>query len=617
MPHLLVHEQGQVVVAVPLRDGLRAGRHEKNDLVLTGNHVSRQHVEITRSARGWEVTDLGSTHGTRVNGEPVKASPLRDGDRIQVGDVLLTFFEDDEPRTIVHHQATAASPPPNPDASDRRLRLIYEVSRAVGAMGDADEVLGQMLSAILDVLGCERAMAGLCDSERGPIRRVVRTRGAAGQDEIVVSRAILEALLGRREGVIIRNEPGQNTPKTLVRERILSAMGVPLQTSARLLGFLYVDDREQTARFTPQDLEFLAALSHLTAAAVEGAERLQRASAMAEALGAGGPTDEIVGASEPMSKLKAQIHKFGAASGTNVLIRGESGTGKELVARALHAASPRSGQPIVTLNCAAIPETMIEAELFGYDKGAFTGAVRDKRGKFELADRGTLFLDEIGDLNLTAQAKVLRAVQEGEIQPLGSERTKRVNVRILSATHKDLRKAIEQGSFREDLYYRLAVVEVLVPPLRDRGEDVEVLAHALLKKVAVNVGKRLTGFTPAALASLRRHRWPGNVRELRNEVERAAINAESSVIGVLDLSPTLDVELEEREAIARPVEEAGAGGSLAARFAALEPTERDLIKEALAAAKGNLSEAARLLGITRIMIKRRVDRFGLGGRDGD
>jgi Nif-specific regulatory protein len=605
------------VVAVPLRDGFRAGRHEKNDLVLSGHHASRQHIEIARSARGWKVTDLGSTHGTRVNGELVKTSPLRDGDRIQIGDVLLTFCEEDEPRAIVHHQVTAVSPPASEGSSDRRLMLIYEVSRAIGAIGDADEVLGQMLAAILDVLGCERAMAGLCDSDRGPIRRVVRTRGAAGQGEIVVSRAILEALLGRREGVIVRNEPGQDAPKTLVRERIQSAMGVPLQTSSRLLGFLYVDDRQQTARFTPEDLEFLAALSHLTAAAVEGAERLQRASAIAEALGSGGPTEEIVGVSEPMSKLKAQIHKFAAASGTNVLIRGESGTGKELVARALHAASPRSAQPFVTLNCAAIPETMIEAELFGYDKGAFTGALRDKRGKFALADKGTLFLDEIGDLNLTAQAKVLRAVQEGEIQPLGSERTMRVNVRILAATHKDLRKEIEQGRFREDLYYRLAVVEVQVPPLRDRGEDVEVLAHALLKSSAVNVGKRLTGFTPAALAALRRHRWPGNVRELRNEVERAAINAESSVIGVMDLSPTLDVDIDEPEVAPTPVIELGAGGSLSARFAALEPTERELIKEALAAAKGNLSEAARLLGITRIMMKRRVDRFGLGGRDGD
>jgi Nif-specific regulatory protein len=277
------------------------------------------------------------------------------------------------------------------------------------------------------------------------------------------------------------------------------------------------------------------------------------------------------------------------------------------VARALHAGSPRAKRPFITLNCAAIPESMIESELFGHGKGAFTGAVSAKRGKFALADGGTLFLDEIGDLALPAQAKLLRAIQEGEIQPLGSEQTLRVDVRIVSATHKDLPVEIGAKRFREDLYYRLNVVEIEVPPLRDREGDVTLIASAMLKKAAAAVGKRLDGFTEAAVAALERHDWPGNVRELRNEIERAAIHADGPLVDAHDLSPRLGA--------ARPKPGQPREKSLAERFAELEPTEKELVEAALEQAKGNLSEAARLLGITRIMIKRRVDRFGLKARE--
>jgi Nif-specific regulatory protein len=610
MAHLIVSEPDQVAVAVPLRNGLRVGRHERNDLMLADHRVSRQHVEFTQTEEGWWAKDLRSSHGTFVNGARIETHRLTEGDQVQVGSVLIAFSEAEVPHEIVHEQRTSAALAPMRDeGAHRRLRLVYEVSRAIGALEDEDELLGRMLEAILDVLDCDRALVGLSNGAEGSLRRVVRTRGADVADPIVLSRAMIEAILQRRQGVILRNAGGRETPHTLVRERILSAMGAPLLSGSRLLGLLYVDDRARVDRFSPQDLEFLTSLGHLTAAALDGAERLRSATAMAEALGAGGPTDELIGASEPMVRLKAQTHKYGVAS-ANVLIRGESGTGKELIARLLHSLSPRASQPFVTLNCAAIPETMIESELFGYVKGAFTGAVRDKRGKFALADRGTLFLDEIGDLDLAAQAKVLRVLQEGELQPLGSEKTLRVNVRVLSATHKDLLKEIAARRFREDLYYRLNVVEIETPPLRERGNDIEILAQALLQTAASGVGKRHEGFTPAALAALRRHTWPGNVRELRNEMERAAINADGPLVDVTDLSPRL------RPASAEAAPAAsGNAPTLAERFSQLDVLERQLIEEALRTARGNLSEASRLLGITRIMLKRRVDRFGLNLRD--
>jgi len=607
MPHLVVRQPGRMAVSVPLRDGLRAGRHEQSELVLEDHQVSRQHATFTRAADAWEVHDAGSRHGTFVNGERVSARKLAAGDRIQIGSVLLEFHEGDEPRHIVHQQVTAVGPLPPADGADRRLRLLYDVSRAMGAMGDTEAMLGGMLEAVLDLLGCERALVGLGDAERGITRRFERARGAPAGGELIVSRAILESTLGRREAVILGDALGEAGPLTMRREHVLSAMAAPIGLGPRPAGFLYADDRQQIARFAPPDLDFLMALGRLVGAALESAERYQRAEALAEALSAASSAEEIIGKSPAVTRLKAQIARYAPATHANVLVRGESGSGKELVARALHAASARAERPFVTLNCAAMPETMVESELFGYEKGAFTGAVRAKRGKFALADGGTLFLDEIGDLALPAQAKLLRALQEGEIQPLGSERIARVDVRVVSATHKDLTAEIAAGRFREDLYYRLNVVEIEVPPLRDREGDVGLLATALLQRSAAVMGKRLEGFTEAALAALERHRWPGNVRELRNEMERAAINAEGPLVDAPDLSPRLGA--------ARPMPGQPRGRSLAERFAELEPTERQLVEDALAQARGNQSEAARLLGITRIMIKRRIDRFGLRARE--
>ena len=608
MAYIILREPGQATVAVSLHDGFRAGRHVENDVQLGDHQASRQHVQFSLAGQRWSITDLGSTHGTLVNGARIDTHVLQDDDRIQVGNVLLTFVAEGDPHEIAHQQVTENRPPALVDGADRRLRLVYDLSRAVGALEDADELLGRMLVAILEVLGCERAMAGLIeDDEDGGLRRIVRVRGSL-REGVVVSRAMIEAMTVRRQGIILRNAGDRDAPQTLVREGILSAMGVPLQAGSRLFGFLYVDDRSRIDRFSPQDLDFLTSLGHLTAAALESANRFHRVAALAEALGADNPTDEMVGASAPMRQLKAQIQKYGAIGGTNVLIRGESGTGKELVARALHAVSPRADQPFVAINCAAIPDTMIESELFGYVRGAFTGATRDKRGKFTLADRGTLFLDEIGDLQIGAQAKVLRAIQEGEIQPLGSEKTLRVSVRILAATNKDLLKEIAEKRFREDLYYRLNVAEIEAPPLREREDDIGLLAQTLLRSAAASMGKRIQGLTEAALGALRRHSWPGNVRELRNEMERAAINTESTIVDVPDLSPKL------RSAVkAPPTPEPNA--TLAERFNRLEPMERQLIEEALHAARGNLAEAARLLGITRVMMKRRVERFGLGAKD--
>jgi Nif-specific regulatory protein len=611
MPHLVVRQPGQVPFAIPLADGMIIGRDARCSLPLTDTKVSRRHAVLSRGPGGWTIVDQGSTHGTFVNDERITSHAIRDGDRLRVGETRLSLAEAETASEVLLTQLTGPASGALAGDAAARLRVFYDVAAVIGALDDADALLARMLDAILAVLGCERGLVGLC--EPGGLRRVARTRSGAAASEMVVSRAILDAILVHKQSLVVR-EPSAHG--TLLREHVLSAMGVPLLAAGRTFGLLYVDDRGTQDRFSEADLGFLGALGHLTAAAIDGAERIRRAE-VGEPAGADAALGAIVGESEPAVRLRKEIRKF-AEAGAHVLIHGESGSGKELVARALHALSARADKPFVTLNCAAIPEAMLESELFGHEKGAFTGAQKDRRGKFTLAHRGTLFLDEIGDLAAAAQAKLLRAIQEGEVQPLGAEKPTHVDVRVVAASHKDLAEEVRAGRFREDLFYRLAVVELRVPPLRERGEDIGLLATTFLAATARRLGKSVVGFSAEALAALAAYRWPGNVRELQNEVERAAIVAEGAYVERAELSarvrgggPAEAVSARKSAAASVSVSVSAAGGSMAERFAALEPSERALVVEALGAAKGNITEAARLLGITRIMMRRRVERFGL------
>jgi two-component system nitrogen regulation response regulator NtrX len=309
----------------------------------------------------------------------------------------------------------------------------------------------------------------------------------------------------------------------------------------------------------------------------------------------------MVGESYVMGQLREQIAMAAPTNG-RVLIFGENGTGKELVARSIHSLSRRRSGPFVEVNCAAIPEELIESELFGHVKGAFTGAVSDRRGKFEVADGGTLFLDEIGDMSLKTQAKVLRALQEQIVEPVGGTGSVKVDVRILAATNKDLPAEIRAGRFREDLYFRLNVIPIFVPPLRDRESDVPLLAEHFIAELAREYGKRPKRLDPAAAAGLRSYRWPGNVRELRNVIERLIIMVPGDTIALSDLA-FLD-----GMPIVAPHEDARAQESL---HDARERFERDYILRALAAQQGNISRTAEVLGVERSNLYRKMRAFGI------
>ena len=307
----------------------------------------------------------------------------------------------------------------------------------------------------------------------------------------------------------------------------------------------------------------------------------------------------IVGRSKPMQEIFATVLRV-APTRSTVLLAGESGVGKDLIARAIHFHSPRAEKPMVKINCTALPENLMESELFGYEKGAFTGALNSKPGKFEQADHGTVFLDEIGDVPANIQVKLLRVLQEREFERLGSNKTVSIDVRVIAATNQDLRAALEQGTFREDLYYRLNVVPIEIPPLRERREDIRALAIHFVKKLAADSGGRVESITEAAIDRLMAYHWPGNVRELENVIERSLVMARGNHLDADDIR--LDMQLRTRH---------GQSDFSLPPGMSLDQFEQELIREALKQADGNKSQAARALGLTRNALRYRLAQMGL------
>ena len=329
--------------------------------------------------------------------------------------------------------------------------------------------------------------------------------------------------------------------------------------------------------------------------------------ALREELGVRYQFDNIVGHSRAMQEIFATVVRVAPTRAT-VLLCGESGVGKDMIARAIHHHSPRKDRPFVKINCTAIPENLMESELFGYEKGAFTGANISKPGKFEQADTGTVMLDEIGDVPGSVQVKLLRILQERELERLGSNKTKQIDVRVVAATNVDLRAALEQGTFREDLYYRLNVMPLNIPALRERKEDIPFLAEHFVQKLSRDLGVQIESITEGAIAKLMEYHWPGNIRELENVMERSMVMASGKVLEASDIR--LDAAVRGRSS-------QGAGDSFLPEGFTLEQYEQSLIKEALKRASGNKSHAARLLGLTRNALRYRLAQMGLDNEGHD
>jgi len=346
----------------------------------------------------------------------------------------------------------------------------------------------------------------------------------------------------------------------------------------------------------PFDLEHLTAVINK---ALEIRSLREENRALREELGRKYQWDNIVGRSPAMQQIFASIMRVAPTRAT-VLLAGESGVGKDLIARAIHFHSPRKDRPFVKINCTALPENLMESELFGYEKGAFTGATTSKPGKFEQADTGTVMLDEIGDVPANIQVKLLRVLQEREFERLGSNKTLHIDVRVIAATNRDLRVALEEGTFREDLYYRLNVVPLEIPPLRERKEDIPYLAEHFVEKLAPEMGNQVTGITHAAMDKLMQYSWPGNVRELENVIERSLVMASGDKLDANDIR--LDMNLRPRQSN---------GDLTLPEGMSLDTYEQELIRDALKRANGNKSQAARLLGLTRNALRYRLTQMGI------
>jgi Nif-specific regulatory protein len=492
-------------------------------------------------------------------------------------------------------------------AVDRRLAAIYGMIRRLNSETDPETLLPAILSMALEVVRADRGLV-LVFAPDGSVRvRAARQlESETLADAETFSRGVVaQASAGR--AVLAFDAAGDERfadMRSVSLYGIRSVMCVPLRSRGRLIGTVYCEHRGERGRFDAEDLRFLEAFADQAALALENAEaraRLARENRelRAEAT-AGDGLSSLVSESEPMRRVLDRIRVL-AQSDLPVLITGESGTGKELVARAIHFHGPRRERPFVSENCAALPETLLEAELFGHVRGAFTGAERARSGLFEQADRGTLLLDEVGDMSPRMQAQLLRVLETGEVRRVGGDRAQRVDARVVAATHRDLDAAARGGAFRSDLLYRLQVLTVELPPLRAREGDVRRLTELFLARAARERGRAAPTIEPAALERLERHDWPGNVRELGNVVARAVVLAGDGPItpALLEGDPAL-----------RPRD--GSSPELAGGPEPLAESEERMIREALRATGGNRTHAARLLGISRATMYRRLRELGAG-----
>ena len=504
------------------------------------------------------------------------------------------------------------------------LRALLEAQRALGACTDLEgvvTVLGDVALAL--VPRATHATVALAEAgAEGPpslVTVATRVRGEGGRPaapaaQLPLTRSVMQKVVRERAAVLAVDAPNESfSSESMLGANIQSTIGVPLWKGNEILGVLQLDSRAAPAMFDAKDVDALGVLAADASLAVAHAramarlllaeQRLERENEFLKER-ARARTGEltIVGKSRAMSDLLAQLDKV-LDTKVSVLIEGETGTGKELIASALHYRSKRRDKLFVAQNCAAFSEQLLESELFGHKRGAFTGATEEKKGLFEVADGGTLFLDEVGEMPLGLQAKLLRVLQEGELRPVGSTQVRSVNVRIVAATNRKLEDEVNAGRFRQDLYYRLQVFPLHVPPLRERREDIAPLAVHLLELHAREMGKAVAGFAQETLLALTSHAWPGNVRELSNEVQRLVIQADAGAFVTPDL---LSAGVgRAREVLAQGT---ATSGSLKDR---VEQVERIILLEVLREHDNNKTSAAKTLGITREGLHKKLKQLGI------
>jgi Nif-specific regulatory protein len=617
---------------------IRLGTGSENEVVLSGERVSAGHARITNGLGATLLEDAGSAHGTALWRADTRHECTLESQRIELedGDVLelggsggvrlkLRILEEAEAQIVDTRPLAALTRESDEERTPERLARILSAQRALGATHTLTETLTVLSDAALDLVDrATHATAALLqesgadpNGELATVVTRVRAEGGAKSSPPGLSRAsrtLFRRVIRERAAVLAVDAPNEALASdSLLGQNVRSTIGVPLFRGEEILGVLQVDNRDAPAMFTTRDVEALAVLSENASLAVANARLIARLTVAEQKLVAENQflkqrererkgEIRIVGDSPVMHALASKLDKV-VDTRVSVFIEGETGTGKELIAAAVHHRSKRRDKLFVAQNCAAFPENLLESELFGHKRGAFTGATDDKKGLFEIADGGTLFLDEIGELPLPLQAKLLRVLQDGEVRRLGATDVKRVDVRIVAATNRKLEDEVSAGRFREDLYYRLKVFPLAVPPLRERREDIAPLAHHFLARYTREMGKSVPGFAQETLAALTAYDWPGNVRELENEVQRLLIQADPSSFITPEL---LSASLSRTQNL---IEQAGPRtGTLKER---VEQVEKLILLEALREHGNNKSSTARSLGITREGLHKKLKQLGL------
>jgi Nif-specific regulatory protein len=587
------------------------GRGTENAIVLPDPLCSRVHATICREGDQWRIRDGESRNGTFVNGQKIDDAVLAEGHYVRVGSTEFTFHQSSEPPTIFGDdgnlsQTLVKDVRISPDDSGllalapiaalrdseqaQDLLLLYQLSIKLLGCATTQEVMRIALDLLRERTGASLVgFLGVGDDGRLTPHTVLP---ASEKDEVPLSEALTHLVIEERRAVWTANQ--RTAPSGDKPEHYADALCVPLVMGSSVLGAIHV--YLQQGRFRQSHFDFTISLANIVAVAVKRArheesvaidyQRLRQKSA---------GFDDLIGQSPAMVDLKERIRRIARSSGC-VLIRGESGVGKELVARALHRNSVRADRPLLAVNCAAIPEHLMESHLFGHKAGAFTGADRDHIGLFEQAHLGTLFLDEVGELTLAGQAKLLRILEGYPFLPVGSTSEVKVDVRLIAATNQDLATYVNEKKFREDLYYRLSVFELQVPPLRERGADLDLLIDFFLDHFKRQHGRPALKLSDPARQKLLAYTWPGNVRQLRNVIDSAVVLAGGNTIEAGDLGLR------------------GAVSESTLTTLRLDAWERKLIGEALGRTRGNIPDAAKLLGIGRATLYRKIEEYGIQRR---
>ena len=592
-----------------LNDGpLFMGRDASNQVEVSDPAVSRKHCCIsTLSSGAFEIADLDSHNGTSVNGTKVSRRTIEHGDRIRIGSCEYVFLTEPDDAAVplsrsenalgdttlltVHLDVSGLpSDSSGVGRMARDLSAFFKIANVINSTRDVQALQRELLVLISEVIPAAEA-AIVLQPTRNDLPRLLCSWNRKG--------------LAQTE-MIIREEPVQQA--TWERCAVFSAASgdaatehvlcVPLVAVERILGVIYLSSPASSAAFTEEHAYFLSSISRIAAVTLENLSQLDSLRAENQRLRVEVKGDHsLIGESRPMLRVNEFITRVAKGNST-VLIRGESGTGKELVARAIHASGLRPDRPFVAINCAAIPEALLESELFGHEKGAFTGAAGVRKGKFEVAEDGTLFLDEIGEMAPLLQGKLLRVLQQREFERLGGNRLLPFNARVVAATNKNLEQAIKAGEFRQDLYYRLNVVSVASPPLREHREDIPLLAMHFANKYAAKCKRGFKGIAPEARSLLMQYSWPGNVRELENAIEHAIVMGLTDEILPEDLPNAL-------------LEEQSSGLAAARYHDTINQTKKQLVMSALDEAGGSPVDAARLLGIHPKYLHRLIRNLNL------